>query len=109
MNARSSRPLSPGTSLSREESGRFGAERAEFSSAGVTLADMLAPLFHDADFAVVPFRSGMQRDRQTDRRLLDVDLFGGRVRLDKLIQMVEQRFCHHVGDIIADPLAGHEE
>ena len=51
----------------------------------------------------------MQRDRQPRSSLLDVDVFGRRVPLDQLVQMVEQRFRHQMGDIVADPFAGDEK
>src|SRR5215471_3109705 len=107
--ASNSRPLSPGTNFRREESGGFRAEPAESSSAGVTLVDMLAPLFDDADFAVVPLGPAMQRDGQTERRLGNVDILGYRKGLDQLIEVVEQRFRHQVDEIIGDRRSGDEE
>src|SRR6516164_6354736 len=96
--ASNSLPLSPGTNIRREERGGFCAELAEANSAGVTLVDILAPLFDDADFAVIPLGPGMQRDRQTRSGSLELDVFGRRIRLDQLVQVVEQRFCHRIGD-----------
>src|SRR5271166_4462534 len=66
-------------------------------------------LFHQPDFAIIFFRPGMERDRQTERRLGDSDILSCRICLGQQIEVVEQQFCHPVDKIIADPLTGDEE
>ena len=43
------------------------------------------------------------------RRLANLDPLGCRVRLNDLIQPVEQQFRHQITNIVANPLAGHKE
>src|SRR5437764_4497747 len=107
--ASSSRPRSPGTSLRSEEDRLVGAGSAELKPAGFALNDMFARLLQNSALAEIARRSTVQRHRQTDRRLPQLDFLGCRVRLNKLIQPVEQQFRHQVSDIVADPLAGHKE
>src|SRR6516225_3218816 len=107
--ASSSRPFNPGTNFRKEESSGFCAEPAEASSAGVRLVDMLAPLLDDAGFAIIALGPGMQWDRLTRSRFLGVNVFGRWMRLDELIQMVEERFRHPVDDIVADPFSGDQK